>query len=224
LIELLVVLAIVAILAALLLPAMSRARTKAMRIQCVGNLHDLGTALHVVLSNDHGYPLLVESRYDAWFRQLEIEGFGISRPATNFMTTGVWRCPGRRWPPGPAYDYFSYGYNGFGCLPVGNLTNSPGLLGHYNPASGARSPITESEVVAPSDMIAIGESDNFICLRNEPYDFRKLSLRHENEANILLCDGHVESPSLQFLFEDASDKALSRWNRDHRAHREMLPP
>jgi len=48
--------------------------------------------------------------------------------------------------------------------------------------------------------------------------------RHQGKANVVFCDGHVESPTLQFLFEDASDEALSRWNRDHQPHREKLSP
>ncbi len=43
-------------------------------------------------------------------------------------------------------------------------------------------------------------------------------------ANVAFCDGHVESPTLQFLFADTSDAALSRWNRDHQPHRERLAP
>jgi hypothetical protein len=30
----------------------------------------------------------------------------------------------------------------------------------------------------------------------------------------------IESPTLEFLFEDTSDAALARWNRDHQPHRE----
>jgi prepilin-type processing-associated H-X9-DG protein len=44
------------------------------------------------------------------------------------------------------------------------------------------------------------------------------------KANVVFCDGHVESPPLQFLFADTSDAALSRWNRDHQPHRERLAP
>jgi len=47
-----------------------------------------------------------------------------------------------------------------------------------------------------------------------------LSLK--GKANVVFCDGHVESPTLQFLFEDTSDASLSRWNRDHLPHREKL--
>jgi prepilin-type N-terminal cleavage/methylation domain-containing protein/prepilin-type processing-associated H-X9-DG protein len=53
LVELLVVIAIIGILAALLLPALSGAKSRARRIECVGNLKETGLAFYL-FANDHG--------------------------------------------------------------------------------------------------------------------------------------------------------------------------
>jgi prepilin-type processing-associated H-X9-DG protein/prepilin-type N-terminal cleavage/methylation domain-containing protein len=225
LVELLVVIAIIAILAALLLPVISQSKAKARKIQCIGNLHQLGVGLQVILSNDHGYPLFIENRYSSWINQMEIEGFGISKPEPHYPENGVWHCPSAKFHKFNANEIsMSYGYNAFGNLLVGNRTNNLGLHGYYEVSSNMRTPIKDSEVIAPSEMMAIGESDGMTFMRSESYDFYKVSLRHDDKANVVFCDGHVESPTLQFLFEDTSDEALSRWNRDHLPHREKVSP
>ncbi|HZQ46955.1 MAG TPA: H-X9-DG-CTERM domain-containing protein, partial [Verrucomicrobiae bacterium] len=130
------------------------------------------------------------------------------------------------WPNYGPGGYAAYSYNGFGVLQVGNLTNTPGLLGHYDPDLNTIVPISESEVVDPSDMMAIG--DNFF---SDAY-FMRVDLAsngkwnapswHQGRANVLFCDGHVESPTLNSLYVDTSDAALVRWNCDHQPHRDRL--
>jgi prepilin-type processing-associated H-X9-DG protein len=106
--------------------------------------------------------------------------------------------------------------------------NQFGLQGHYDPIAQPYTPIAESEVVAPSDMMAIGDSfdSSIMFFRRslaELEGFGNVHTRHQGKGNVCFCDGHVESPTVRFLFEDTSDAALVRWNRDHLPHRERLP-
>ncbi len=224
LVELLVVVAIIAILIALLLPGFVGAKSKAQRIQCVSNLRQIGLALHGYLADNHVYPPGMR-----WAVTLEHQGFGISKPGTNFLKEGVWRCPTARISVHSATAgviRLCYGYHTFGVLRVGDFTNGLGLLGHAR-SDGLPTPILESEVAVPSEMIAIGDGFNgsrdlMRIPSKELAKYGNTYSRHVGKANVLFCDGHVESPSLELLFDDPNDLALARWNRDHQPHRDLL--
>ena len=99
-------------------------------------------------------------------------------------------------------------------------------------------PVMASEIASPSDMMAIGDgfhgngteiySGQDLFWRHDSYtgfqDATAPKTRHLAKANVVFCDGHVESPTLKSLFEDTTDAALVRWNRDHLPHRELLQP
>jgi prepilin-type N-terminal cleavage/methylation domain-containing protein/prepilin-type processing-associated H-X9-DG protein len=180
-----------------------------------------------------------------WTLVLERElGKNASSEDASYVQRGIWKCPAMRRPSTHPSDlvYTSYGYNDYGIY-GGDRSDDRNAMGLGQKAAqlpgmtlASLKPVPESDVSSPSEMMAIadgfwgsgkslyGGGKQFTRtpdplrypLTAEPFS------RHHGKADVVFCDGHVESPKLQLLFEDTSDNALSRWNRDHRPHREKL--
>ena len=251
LMELLVVIAIIAILAALLLPTLSRSMQRARQIHCVNNVRQLGCFLQTYTADNAGYPfanlwsgelsdLIGRKKPTANDQRIWLSVWDCPSAPSHFISKDNF--------------YDSYGYNAYGITTNNAVNSfglgthdGPHRVG-LDGKPKSRLAVKEYEIVSPSEMMAIGDgfigdlstgiyindgsrylwrSDSIgdVTSIQQAVDGKKRAFaRHQGKANVVFCDGHVESPTLKFLFEDTRDEALRRWNRDHLPHREKLAP
>jgi prepilin-type N-terminal cleavage/methylation domain-containing protein/prepilin-type processing-associated H-X9-DG protein len=105
LVELLVVIGIIAVLVAILMPALGRARRQARSVGCLSNLHQLGVAFQIYFQHNNGKPPGVWGGLDAneevWVPLLRRHVPG---------SLGAMFCPEAREPTGVAqYDFGTWG-------------------------------------------------------------------------------------------------------------------
>jgi prepilin-type N-terminal cleavage/methylation domain-containing protein/prepilin-type processing-associated H-X9-DG protein len=229
LIELLVVIAIIGILSALLLPALSRAKSAAQRAACAGNLRQLGVAAQMYWDENGGN--CFKWIYNAtnggtiyWFGWLQSDAtaegrrtFDLSRGILYPYLYGsdVRLCPTLYATPAQLKlkgdgVIFSYGYNK-SLSPAGN--NPPAVTGNKinRPADTAlfadaaqvndfQDPATPANPML-EEWYYLDVDTNFASANYYPNGH----FRHAQRANVTFCDGHV---GLETMMTGSLDKKL----------------
>ena len=120
LIELLIVITIIAILAAMLLPALNKAREKAKQSSCVGNLRQLALAINAYAQD---YKEYIPTHYriqnisgtektNYWPQTLTDERYvPFSGPYSDYPPKGVFKCPSYETTVNTAWRGTTYGMN-----------------------------------------------------------------------------------------------------------------
>lgn len=211
LIELLVVVAIIAVLASLLLPALSRATTKAKRIRCQNNLHQIGVTWMLYTSDHFGKfpPCIpwVQSQGLWWLWPQFTDPYLPSpylrpKPGWTPDPSSVYTCPAdigeEGW--GPYYKHLalgatSYYFNDESWAKKdlqGKVTGLPGLK--------------IDSITAPSKVIMTGDGSIWMPTAWHENPKYPIAAIKNSKSNIAFIDGHI---AFVRLFYDGSNVAAA---------------
>lgn len=196
--ELLVAIGILALLAALLFPAFSRAREKARQAACTGNLRQLGLAVTQYMQDYDGtlFPPDNEyagGEYTTWYfstssSRMNFEGSYLGPYA---KSGALFDCPSI---PHDPHDTFTpaYGMNSYFLW----FPDRP-----YPDWKRTGRPISFGDVDVPTETLLLGDSacvqsgrvDRYPAIAPEADTCAALHGRHGGLANVLWMDGHVSA-------------------------------
>ena len=226
LVEVLVVIGIIALLVAILLPALSKARSAALSIKCLSNLGQLGLATAQYTNDTKGlmpYPTTTLGDPALWYVALDpyLQRLININPGTGVASdrsyTPVKQCPiylsfGTPAISGGQDTILGYArtYKMNSMLRVNNATNLPDGLASgaytYSQCKVTRVPNSQNFVYLGdgASLDSTGpvpsqyESGQFSMEVNDPTQANP-SLRHSGGANILFVDGHAAHVVLQTI-------------------------
>ena len=203
LIELLIVIAIIAILASMLLPVLNKARDKAKAISCVGNLKQQGLALNAYCGDYEGWIPVMQygsvGYSTCWKNSLApylgypVEIVNANGYGGKFegMDRGPFRCPGAvpiDEETGNFHHSGGYGWNKMVGLFLGNQQYKINQL----------KKLSDTIAIADSvDVANVGTSYSSCSQLAQPLTAGANSLliignRHNDGANVLWLDLHVD--------------------------------